>query len=309
MPDDKDLEIAEQEPVDDAESSFDEDDKPEVDENGDIIEDDPDKKDDPGEKAEKKKAGDQVAKEKADETPKYSDELDKRIKTIDDDSEDAEAEKVAKEKKEVDDKAALEKKEAADKVAKVDTGEFGDLDDIDLPDKNIKVGGIEVNLKEYKEDYPDDYAAATVLATRIAKKIVAEVIDERLKGVSKVGEAVAQLADRVSDSEFWGAITEVHPDAKKVNADPKFTAWLKKQDAPIQRIAQNMSDPADGIMVLNYYKATETKGDVDKLKKTAADKKKKTDDLHKGTMRSKPTVKKSGGADPDDAEASFNEDD
>jgi len=307
MPDDVKEEIAEQEVTvtddsDGALDSFLEDDEPEKDagEEGSKATDkqaeDPKPEKPDGEKTEPEPEPD---KKKDVDDPVYSDEIDQRIKNVGDKPKEPEPEKPKPEQL----PAEPEKKtEATTKDS------FGDLQEIDLPDKDITVGDLTVNLKEYKKDYPEDYAVIMAVSNTIANKIVEKHL-EPLKKIDDLNNIVNHVAAKQSDNDFWGTITDKHSDAKAVNQSKEFLDWLDKQDAPIQRIAKNMEAPEDGIMVLDYYKKSQEKAKVNDASEKATAQKKKSDDLHRGTMRSKANVRVTDEVNMDDARAAFNEDD
>lgn len=318
MPDDIKEEIAEQDPnpgeSDEALDSFledDEPDNPDDDEKGLKTADGPTDDDDP--KPESEKPDDdkpepkpepepEKDKKKDKDEPVYSDAIDKRIKDIDDKTDEPEE----PEKPDKTEKPPEEPKK--DKSEPPPGDSFGDLPKLDLPDNEIKVGDQAINLKDYQEYYPEDYAAIMAISNAIANKIVQQHL-EPLKKIDDLSNKVEDVAAKQSDTEFWGAIVEKHSDARAINKSKDFLDWLDKQDAPIQRIAKNMETPEDGIMIIDYYKASQLNAKVDDANKKAKDKKKKTDDLHKGTMRSKANVKVADGVDMDDARAAFDEDD
>jgi len=237
----------------------------------------------------------------------YSDEIDQRIKTIDENSSEHEQEKppVAYVKQE-EQKPEPERKPETSISDSFD--DLSNLSEIKLPDKDITVGDLTINLKEYQKDYPEDYAAIMAISNTIANKIIEKQL-EPLKKIDDLNNIVNQVAAKQSDAEFWGTITEKHSDAKTINQSKDFLDWLDKQDSPIQRIAKNMESPDDGIMILDYYKKSQEKAKINKANKEAKDKKKKNDDLHKGTMRSKVNVKVTDEINIDDARAAFEEDD
>lgn len=304
MPDDKDIEIAEQDinpdDPDEAMDSFLEDDEPETDAEEEGLEtaDEPADDPEPPEKPEGDKPEPEPEKEKDTDGPVYSDEIDKRIKAIDDKPNEPEKPKP--------EEPSAEPKE--DKAETPTNDSFGDLPKIDLPDEDITIGDLTINLKEYQEDYPEDYAAIMAISNTIANKIIEKRL-EPLKKIDDLSNMVNHVAAKQSDTEFWGAITDKHSDAKVINQSKDFLDWLDKQDAPIQRIAKNMETPEDGIMVLDYYKASQVKSKATDAEKKAKDKKKKTDDLHRGTMRSRANVRVSDDVNMDDARAAFDEDD
>lgn len=176
----------------------------------------------------------------------------------------------------------------------------------DLPDKDIKVGDVSVNLKEYKKDYPEDFAAIMAVGSILAKSIVQKQLQT---GQYVKADLVADLHNKVKDLEFWDEIALSHPDARKINKDSDFLDWLDKQDEPLKRLARNMETPEDGVLILDFYKKSKAAKKAADFDAAAKGKKKRTDDLHKGTMRNKATVKQTDGFDANDAEAAFNEDD
>jgi len=303
MPDDITDEIAEQEDVspgdpDEAMDSFLEDDEPEKG----AEKEEPKATDEPAGDPEPEKAGDDKhePEKKKDDELVYSDEIDQRIKTIDDEPK-PEPEKSVKQEEPP---TEPEKKKPEPQTK----DSFDNLSEIKLPDKDITVGDLTINLKEYQEDYPEDYAAIMAISNTIANRIVEKHL-EPLKKIDDLNNIVNHVVAKQSDAEFWGTITDKHSDAKAVNGSKEFLDWLDKQDAPIQRIAKNMETPEDGIMVLDYYKKSGLKSKADDADKKARAQKKKSDDLHRGTMRSKANVRVTDEVNMDDARAAFNEED
>jgi len=185
--------------------------------------------------------------------------------------------------------------------------DFENLVSLDnLPDYEIKIGDHSINLKEYQEDYPDDFAAIMALGAVVAKNIIQQRLDS---GQYVKAEKVDQLHDKIDDIEFWDQIVEKHSDARKINKSPDFLNWLDEQDEPLKRLAENMQTPDDGILILDFYKKSRAKKKAADYDGKAKSNKKKTDDLHKGTMRTRQSVQPTDDVDMNDAEAAFNEDD
>lgn len=184
--------------------------------------------------------------------------------------------------------------------------DFSNLISIDdLPDDEIKVGDVSVNLKEYKNDYPEDFAAIMAVGSMLAKTIVEKQLQS---GEFVKADKISDLHDEIQDIRFWDQISEKHSDARKINKDPDFLNWLDNQDEPLKRLARGMESPEDGILILDFYKKSKAKKKASDFDSKGREKKKKTDDLHKGTMRNKATVNVSDDVDINDAEAAFNED-
>jgi len=267
---------------------------------------DDDKKKKPDEKKpEEKKAGE---KENPDAEDDYPDELKERLKAPEKKPDEAKPPEPEPEKK------APEKKPEPEK--KSDTGDFAfiEIDDKDLPDKEINIGGHSISLKEYKTDYPEDYAAIIAISSMVGNAIAEKKIEKLIESGDLVRKAdIVPLYQAKADSDndkFWGEVKDVHKDALKINNDPKFLTWLDEQEEPLQRLAKNMETPADGILILDYYKKS-----IGKKKVKDYDDKKKTEqkhhvDIHKGSMRGKSAPSKGGDqVDKNDAKAAFEEDD
>lgn len=176
----------------------------------------------------------------------------------------------------------------------------------DLPDQEITIGDHKINLKDYKKDYPEDFAAIMAVGSIMAQNMIQ---DSLKTGQFIKADAVAPLQDKILDMEFWDQISLVHSDAKKINKSTDFLDWLDGQDEPLQRLARNMEKPEDGVLIIDFYKKSKGKKKVAEHDQKLRDKKKQTDDLHKGTMRNKQTVQQSDDVDMDDAKAAFEEDD
>jgi len=279
-----------------------------------FLEDDDDDKgggedDEVEKKPDEKKPDEKKAKEKEtdgeDSEDEYPDELKERLK---------QPEKKPDEAKPPEQETPPEKppEKKPEPEKKPDDFSFAEIDDADLPDKEIKIGGHSINLKEYRTDYPEDYAAIIAIGSAVARKQVEDLLNSG--ELVRKNDIVPLYEDKATREEqaFLGKITQKHPDALKYigdDADADFVAWLSEQEEPLQRLARNMETPEDGILILDYYKKS-----IGKKKAKAHDSQKKTEqkrhvDIHKGSMRGKSTAKGGDSIDMNDAKAAFEEDD
>lgn len=321
MPDDLNTESAEQkndltEDVDEALSSFMEDDD-------DHTEGEPGENDDDDEKKEGDDIIDKQTPDPDDKDEKTGKETDKATgkETGDADTDELEYPEGLKERLEQAGKGGLEEKpvekepqtdepepKETPSEKKTETPKPVSLDNVldDLPDQEITVGDLKINLKDYKKDYPEDFAAIMAVGSMMANKIVQESLKS---GKFIQADAVAPLHDKILDMEFWDQITMVHSDARKINTSKGFLDWLDEQDEPLQRLARNMEKPEDGVLIIDFYKKSIGKKKAKKHDDKMMQDKKQTDDLHKGTMRNKKTVTQTDDVDMNDAKAAFEEDD
>ena len=181
-------------------------------------------------------------------------------------------------------------------------------DDI-LPEETVIIGDTEINLKEFADEFPEQFAAVKVLSSVIAQ----QAINQALEGKSgEVNEATQRRMDEqdalIYAFYWWDTVTQKHSDAKQVKASKDFQAWYDDQPDNIKRFGAEEASPDDAILLLDFYKEDIAKKGVKKHDDTARDKKKRTDDLHKGTMRTKTdTSVADGEINMDDAQAGFEE--
>lgn len=180
------------------------------------------------------------------------------------------------------------------------------IPDDSLPEETVIIGDMEINLREFAEDDPERFAAVKVLSSVIAQ----QAIDKALKG-QKPDEGIQQRLDEQDAAiyafQWWDAVAEVHSDGKKIKSDPEFQKWYNGQPENVKRFGAPEATPDDAILLLDFYKEDIAKKGVKKHDDTARDKKKHTDDLHKGTMRTKNDTSTQGDTDMGDAEAGFEE--
>jgi len=190
------------------------------------------------------------------------------------------------------------------------------IDVDDLPDGEVIIGDNVINLSEYAKDYPDEFNATKVLSAKIAEKTINALIE---KGVvvtqqsandfrDETNKVISNLYQKLSDLEYWGAVMEVHSDARKINNDPAFKdEWLGKQSKAIQTLAKNLQTPEDAVAIIDLYKEHIAKQNVVEFDKKAKSKKEKEVGLHKGTIREKVSPKVPDSIQPDDDERAFDD--
>lgn len=272
----------------------------------------PEKK--PDEKLDKDGKPEKEVEPKKDEDLTAKDRIDQRVKELEPPEDEPPEKEEEPEKPETPAKEKEPpppKKELSSKLGRLTKEQIADHlrtipDDI-LPEETIIIGDTEINLKEFADEFPEQFAAVKVLSGVIAQ----QVIDKALAG-QKPDEAIQK---RLDDQDallhsffWWDAVTEKHADAKQVKADKKFQTWFDDQPDNIKRFGAEEASPGDAILLLDFYKEDIAKKGVKKHDDTARDKKKRTDDLHKGTMRTKTdTSATDGEVDMDDDEAGFEE--
>lgn len=291
-------------------------------------EDKPDKEDEKTDQEDKEEAkdkededSDKEDEEDAEEDLTAKGRLDKRLDDLDEEEEEAEEEEVEEEEAEDKDDPAKKEVEKAGPITKEQMGDYlGNLSDDELPGE-ITIGNQTVNLKEYAEQYPEEFGAIKVVAGAIAEKMVIKAIKEQPKAADNT-DTIKDLQKNIAQLSFDNAVARAvddegnlkHPDYHKIvygSGKADFRAWIKTQSKKIQRMMK-ASTPDDGVLLLEYYKEATAKGKVKAFDKKAAEKKKKSDDIHlkKKTDKSIKDREVDGqfASDSEEAEASFDED-
>lgn len=176
-----------------------------------------------------------------------------------------------------------------------------------LPDE-VYIGNRVINLKDLAEKDEDIFNAIAVMSGLMADKRV----DQKLKESGFVTrEELSRLeAEAQAEREgrwYWENLREEHPDAWKINQSKEFNDWLNNQSDKIKRLAVS-PDPENGILVLDAYKKTIADTNAAKHDDAAGARKKRKDDLHKHSLKSKKAVAgKSKPGDMSDEEAGWRE--
>ena len=142
-----------------------------------------------------------------------------------------------------------------------------ELDAIKLPDKVIKVGKNEVNLKDFEERYPEVTAVSKLLAVSLAKKIVMP--------------QVSRLQQSISAERFFSDLSVYHPDARVLKDTDEFKDWRKNAPEEVQALLSS-DDPIEVALALDVFKKDmsdsmrkeQSKKPVKKKKKVSGNKKK-----------------------------------
>jgi len=176
-----------------------------------------------------------------------------------------------------------------------------------LPDE-IYIGNRVINLKDLAEKDEDIFNAIAVMSGTMSQKMVAQQLKEA-GFVSREDhqKAIGEIQQQLEIDWYWREVERQHPDAWKIDQTPEFREWLNGQPMRIKRLAVD-PDPENGILVLDAYKETIAKKKAAEHDDAAGASKKRKDDLHKGTLRTKKSVAgKTKPGDMDDEEAGWRE--
>lgn len=343
MPDDEKLEVAEQTDQD-AVDSFDEDDGDETPEVIDKDSDDEAMDDDPEKGKPEKEELKEEPKKEPEEDPKPSAKeiaealADKKAEEhVEEPEPEPEPEPVKEEPEEKPDK-----KEVAKELSSYD--ELPDeieVDGVKIKLKDYKADypedyAVAMTLAEHiagkqikalKESLPKDTVSRKELDE--IKEILDADLDRTLNSKAYKGwiglfskemqaEAKATVKTRKGrtdivqafrkSTEFLDEVAVKHKDVREIMPSKDFKDWLAKQPKKIRDLSTKLdSECADAV--LTYYKEDVAQRKVNEHDKKLGDKKKRHDDIHLDTNRSKGATPKAKGADKDDAEAAFDEDD
>jgi len=341
MPDDEKLEVAEQTDQD-AVDSFDEDDGDEAevtdkDSDDEAMDDDPEKG-----KPEKEELKEEPKKEPEEDPKPSAKEIAEALadKKAEERAEEPEPEPEPEPVKEPEEKP--DKKEVAKEIASYD--ELPDEIDVDGVKINLKD-----YKADYPEDYAVIMTEANRIADKkiaalkesLPKDTVTRKELDEIKGIldadlgrtlnskaykswlglfSKEMQAEAKAATKTlkgktevvqafrKSTEFLDEVAVKHKDVREIMPSKDFKDWLAKQPKKIRDLSGKLdSECADAI--LTYYKEDVAQRKVNEHDKKLGDKKKRHDDIHLDTNRSKGATPKAKGVDKDDAEAAFDEDD
>jgi hypothetical protein len=182
-------------------------------------------------------------------------------------------------------------------------------DDV-LPEGEIIIGDETINLREFKNDWPDQFNVLKVMAGMIAEQNTGAAMKGAQEGAVDADE-VSKLKQRINNLEYFGAIARGgHPDVETIAASKEFYEWRDNvASRSLRYLAMHMRTPEDGIAIMDAYKEYVADGKAKEHDDEAAEKKKETDDLHKGTVRDQVDTSKVGADDGEvtDPEAEFND--
>lgn len=129
-----------------------------------------------------------------------------------------------------------------------------------------------------------------------------------IKGAKTLSEKM-QLVQVFRDAnEFLDEVATIHKDVREIRASKEFQVWVSEQPEKIQSLAGE-KDVKSADAVLKYYKESIAKKNTRNFDKKLEDKKKRHDDIHLDTNRSRGAKPNTKEVAEDDAEAAFNEDD
>ncbi len=177
----------------------------------------------------------------------------------------------------------------------------------DLPE-TAQFDGKTVNVREAFKAFDDETAAVIV---SVAESRAKAIVEETLNRINQVGnDRIDQIQARLDREDAYRAISEeagedVHP---LVEPNSVFQQWLATQSERMQWKANNGTVKEMGRIVKIYREdeAEKTKGQ--EAEKAKAEKKRKTDELHRHTLRAEngrflPSDER---GDPNDFDAGFN---
>lgn len=111
----------------------------------------------------------------------------------------------------------------------------------------VQADGSKVKLSEYLKEYGDLGEAVAVIADRLSEK--------RSKASTSPAESarIADLQRQVESMAFWEEVMAEHSDARKIQRSPEFAEWGKAASPAMKRLL-NSSDPKHAILALDAYK-------------------------------------------------------
>ena len=122
-----------------------------------------------------------------------------------------------------------------------------------------------------------------------------------------MGNVLEAVNEQLNGYSFWLEVQEKHPDALKIKVSDEWKDWISDQPKAMKALAGSQ-EVEDTIKILDYYKEDIAKAKVASKDDKDRGKKKKKDDLHKHSARTKTEVagrdKKDTG-DSDDEEAGW----
>jgi hypothetical protein len=124
-----------------------------------------------------------------------------------------------------------------------------------------------------------------------------------------MNNAMGVVNEQLLGYGFWLEVQGKHPDALKIKASDEWSDWIGGQSKTIKSLATS-TEVEDTIKILDYYKEDQARAGAAKKDKKDRSAKKKKDDLHKHSSRSKAEVSGKGtkaSGDKDDEEAGWNE--
>jgi hypothetical protein len=120
-----------------------------------------------------------------------------------------------------------------------------------LPEGNIDIDGMTIDLKALEEEMPEETAYARAIAGAAMQKAIASV-----------QQPLQTLLKQVQYTAFWDNVTNGYvgkngyvegvPNARRIAMSPEYSQWLKQQPKAIQALDES-SNPADSIAVINAF--------------------------------------------------------
>lgn len=167
----------------------------------------------------------------------------------------------------------------------------------DIPDMEIEVAGENVNLKEHAQSVPEEVAIGALIADGLIKK---KMESGELVSADQVNEMQYQLNELL----FWNDVTKINPEGREIYASEDFKKYVDKQPEEYQNLIATSPNPAFLCQIFDNFKESQAKENAAKIDKKAGEKKRRKNDLHKETLRSKKTEVNRDG-DKDDFDEGF----
>jgi hypothetical protein len=169
-----------------------------------------------------------------------------------------------------------------------------------LPETDIDINGVSVNLRTYMEDNPEVAAIAGVAFREGMNRLVRSGYVMLAKDVN----------ERIDTAVFNSVISSRHRDAAKVVQSEEFGKWLESEAKDEEKALFRSKDPMDHVLALDRFKnrdaIKQARAKKAEKEKEAKEKKEKHKDLHKHTGRAKTVVSEGSGT-ADDFDSAFDE--
>lgn len=176
-----------------------------------------------------------------------------------------------------------------------------------LPNEDIEVNGVSMNLKQYAEENPEALTIASVAFRNGMNRLLQ---GGHIMTKEAVQQQVSEALSGFRQESFDEAIQGAHSDAVKIVGSEEFATWLSKEATDEEKALFRSKKAADHILGLTRFKnrdkIKEARKNRDEKQKEAEEKKGKHKDLHKHSGKSTPKVPKGGGK-PDDFDSAFEE--
>ena len=146
-----------------------------------------------------------------------------------------------------------------------------------LKGRKVDLNGTEFDLGQVGEEFPEAVVAAAVLAEELTQQ-----------RVTPLQQQVEQLTGELSTALFWMDVEAQQPGTRALVHSDAFQAWFGKQSEAIKALGQS-GDPKDALTVVGAYQEQQARATAKRHDTKAAQAKQKRDDLHKHTLRQKPS--------------------